>query len=207
MSRPRGSSRSRLVASAMMPEQRSRALRQEADDVLGLIDLSRLSVSIGPLMPTGSYFMDLMMYPDIDVNLPLTTPENLMGIAVELSKLECVKRLRFLRGKEGPLKDGLYLKPDIEYGNWWRLWKIDIWSLPAAVLETAQTEMADLKRRMTAAHRAIILDTKFRLLTDEGRTPMYSGIFIYRAVINLGMIQPSEIDAYLIENDIVLQLD
>jgi hypothetical protein len=188
----------------MNPEERSLILRQEADEVLDLIDLSRLAAPIGPLMPTGSYFMDLMMYPDIDIDLPLAAPEKLMGIGVELSKLECVKKLSFLRGKDGPLKGGFYLKPEIEYGDWGRLWKIDIWSFPAPILEKAQTEIADLKGRMTLAHRAIILDTKYRLLNDEGRTPMFSGIFIYRAVINLGMTEQAEIETYLTENGIIL---
>lgn len=188
----------------MTPEDRSRALRQEADEVLSLIGLNDLAAPIGPLLPTGSYFLDLMMYPDIDINLPLTTPEKLMNIGVELSKLECVQKLRFLRGKDGPLKGGFYLKPEISYGNWGRLWKIDIWSLPATALETAQTEMIALKNRMTSDHRAIILDTKYRLLTEEGRTPMFSGIFIYRAVIDLGMTEVDEIDEYLVKSGIVL---
>ena len=188
----------------LTPEDRSRALRQEADEVLALIGLHELVAPIGPLTPTGSYFMDLMMYPDIDMNLPHTTPERLMSIGVELSKLECVTKLRYLRGKDGPLKGGFYLKPEIEHGDWGRLWKIDIWSLPPPVLDKVQREMVDLKNRMTATHRTIILDTKYRLLTEEGRTPMFSGIFIYRAVINLGMTQQREIDAYLTENDIVL---
>ena len=67
--------------------------------------------------------------------------------------------------------------------------------------------MADLKRRLTAAHRAIILDTKYRLLTPEGRTPMYSGIFIYRAVINHGMVEHDEIARYLRSNGIVLSME
>jgi hypothetical protein len=188
----------------MTPEERSRILRREADEVLDLIGLSRLTAPIGPLMPTGSYFMDLMMYPDVDINLPLTAPEKLMSIGVELSKLKCVKKLRFLRGKDGPLKDGFYLKPEIEYGDWGRLWKIDIWSLPASILEKVRAEMIDLKRRMTVAHRAIILHTKYRLLNAEGRTPMFSGIFIYRAVIDHGMTEQDEIDEYLIESGIVL---
>ena len=41
----------------MAPEDRSRALRQEADEVLDLIGLNELVALIGPLMPTGSYFM------------------------------------------------------------------------------------------------------------------------------------------------------
>jgi len=188
----------------LRPEERSRILRQQADEILLLIGLGKLVAPIGPLMPTGSYFMDLMMYPDIDVNLPLTSPDRLMGVGAELSKLDCVQKIRFLRGKDGPTKDGFYLKPEIEYGDWGRLWKIDIWSLPALALNNAQTEMVDLKNRMTPAHRAIILNTKYRLLNDEGRTPMYSGIFIYRAVINLGMTEQAAIEQYLVDNGIIL---
>jgi len=188
----------------MTPEDRSRALKQEADEVLDLIGLEALVAPIGPLTPTGSYFMDLMMYADIDVNIPLTSPERLVGVGMELSKLDCVRKLRYLRGGDGDLRDSFYLKPEVQYGEWGRLWKIDIWSLPSPVLDKVQKEMVDLKNRMTATHRTIILDTKYRLLTEEGRTPMFSGIFIYRAVINLGMTQQREIDAYLTENDIVL---
>ncbi|MFC2078846.1 hypothetical protein ACFLSZ_02590 [Candidatus Bipolaricaulota bacterium] len=188
----------------MTPEERSRALRQEADQVLDLIRLRELCAPIGRLMPTGSYFLDLMMYPDIDFNLPLTTPERLLSVGVELSKLECVKRIRYLRGGQGPLKDGFYLKPEINYGNWGRLWKIDIWSLPSVLLESTEAEMVDLRSRMTPEHRAIILDTKYRLLTDEGRTPMYSGIYIYKAVINEGMTELDGIVEFLNANGIVL---
>ena len=87
----------------MTPEDRSRALRQEADEVLDLIRLQELCAPLGQLMPTGSYFMDLMMYPDIDFNLPLTTPEKLLSVGVELSKLECVRKVRYRRGGSGDL--------------------------------------------------------------------------------------------------------
>ena len=155
-------------------------------------------------MPTGSYFMDLMMYPDIDLCLPPTTPEKLLGVGMELAKLGFVKRLRYLRGGSGELSDGLYMKPEIEYGKWGRLWKIDIWALPISVLEAKRREMEGLKARMTPRHRAIILDTKYRLLTDEKRTPMYSGIFIYRAVINEGLADMDSIVSFLRENGVDL---
>ena len=188
----------------MTPEARSRALRQEADQVLELIRLQELLAPLGRLIPTGSYFLDLMMYPDIDFNLPLTTPEKLLSVGAQLSKLECVKKIRYLRGGPGDLKNGFYLKPEISYGNWGRLWKIDIWSLPSAILEKTHTEMADLRTRMTPEDRAIILDTKYRLLTEDGRTPMFSGIFIYRAVVNLAMTKHEVVAEYLVENGIVL---
>ena len=57
---------------------------------------------------------------------------------------------------------------------------------------------------MTPEHRAIILDTKHRLLTDEGRTPMYSGIFIYRAVIDHGLTELGKIVEFLKGSGIIL---
>ena len=188
----------------MTPEDRSRALRQEADQVLGFIHLHELLAPIGRLTPSGSYFMDLMMYPDVDLYVPQTTPERLMGVAVELAKHDCVQRMNYIRGGPGDLKEGLYLKPVVTYGDWERPWKIDIWSLPAPVVEKKQAELDDLKTRMTSKQRALILDTKYRLLTDEGRTPMYSGIYIYQAVIDHGFEKLEMIVEFLKKNGIML---
>ena len=186
----------------MTPGERSRALRQEADDVLSLVRLHELCAPIGKLTPAGSYFMDLMMYPDIDVYLPPTTPERLMGVAVELAKHDCVERINYMRGGPRELKDGLYLKPYVTHGGWERPWKIDIWSVPSTLIERKQAELGDLRDRMTSIHRATILETKYRLLTDEGRTPMYSGIYIYRAVIDHGLDELEDIVEFLTQNGI-----
>ena len=54
-------------------------------------------------------------------------------------------------------------------------------------MEEKQAELESLRSRMTPRNRAVILDTKYRLLTAERRTPMFSGIYIYRAVIDEGL--------------------
>ena len=190
----------------MTPDTRSRALRAEADEVLDMVALHELCAPIGCIVPTGSYFMDLMMYPDVDLYLPMTTPERLMGVGVQLAKHECVTRMNYMRGGTRELADGLYLKPVVAHGQWGRPWKIDIWSLPASVIDEKQAELTDLKTRMTPSQRAIILDTKRRLLTDEGRTPMFSGVYIYRAVIDHGMETLDDIVAFLKTNAINVSL-
>lgn len=172
--------------------------------MLDYVNLRQLLKPLGPVVETGSYFMDLMMYPDIDLNLPLTNPEQLLGVAAELSKLDCVRRIVYRRGMPGELKDSFYIKPEIAYGEWGRDWKVDIWSMPAPLLGSQREHMTDLKHRMTRAQREIILRTKYRLLNSEGRTPMYSGIFIYRAVINEGLSEFEGIVGYLSENGIAL---
>lgn len=186
----------------MDPLERARRLRREADEVLDRFRFRELCAPIGPLTPTGSYFMDLMIYPDIDLYLPPTTPEMLMGVGTQLAVLENTLRVNFLRGGPGPLADGLYLGPKIAYGNWERPWKFDLWAVPRSFIAAQNAELADLKARMTPAQRKLILQTKFRLLTDEGRTPTFSGIFIYRAVIDHQMDDHASIVAFLRANGI-----
>lgn len=183
-------------------QDRSRRLRREADDVLARLNLHELCAAIGPLTPTGSYFMDLMIYPDIDLYLPSTTPERFMGIATQLATLDGIRRINYMRGGPGPQEDGLYLGPKFTYGNWGRPWKLDIWAVSASFRAAKEAELSDLKVRMTPAQRDRILQTKFRLLTDEGRTPVFSGIFIYRAVIDHQLEDHREIVEFLRANDI-----
>ena len=186
----------------MTPEERSQALRREADEVLGLIHLREHCARVGAIVPTGSYFLDLMMYPDVDLYLPPTKPEELLAVGAALSKYDCVTALSFEKGGPGDLAEGLYLKPVIRWGSWGRSWKVDIWSLPLAVIEKKQAQLSDLKRRMTDEYRRRILDCKFRLLNAAGRTPMFSGIFLYRAIIDHGLTEFDQIVGFLKENGI-----
>ncbi len=189
----------------MTPEKISCALRREADKVLSLLCMHDACLHVGEIIPTGSYFMDLMIYPDIDLYLPPAKAEDFLRIAIPVSSYECVRRINFKRGGPGDLKRGLYLKLVIRYGNWQRPWKIDIWSLPMAVVETKQAKLTDLKCRMTSWDRELILQTKHALLTSAGRTPMFSGLHIYEAVIDHHLHQLEAIIEYLRVNGIDVQ--
>ena len=186
----------------MTPDERAAALRQQADEVLDHIQLREHCSTIGDIIPTGSYFLDLMMYPDIDLYLPPTTPETLVAFGARLTRYDSVKRINFQKGDTGDLKNGLYIKSVIDHGDWERPWKIDIGSLSESIIEKKQAELIDLKNRMTPEHRHLILNVKHRLLTSEGRTPMYSGLYIYRGVVNQGLRELDQIVRYLKENNI-----
>ena len=186
----------------MTPEERAHALRVEADEVLDLIRLREYCSNIGEITPTGSYFLDVMMYPDIDLCLPPTSAEALMEVGVRLATHDCVRKMNFAKGGPAELAEGLYLKAVIEHGSWEHPWKIDMWSLPVHVVEEKQDELVDLKQKMTAEHRRRILSYKFSVITDAGRTPMFSGVYIYRAVINEAMEDFESITNTLRENGI-----
>jgi hypothetical protein len=188
----------------MTPEQRSKILRKEADAVMTMIDLKKHCADIGEITPTGSYFLDCMMYPDIDLYIPLVPAGVFLGLATKLAQYECVRAINFEKGgpEDGDLAHGFYLKPRIAYGNWGRLWKIDIWSLSEEVIRDKQGMLEDIKKRMTSAQKRIILDYKYSILTEEKRTPMFSGFFIYQAVVDQGMTDFNDITTYLRDNGI-----
>jgi hypothetical protein len=186
----------------MKPIERSAKLKKEADDLLREIKLEELCRDIGALTPTGSYYLDLMIYPDIDVYLPPARPRQLFEIAAHLVENHPVVRVNFLNGGSGPLKNALYIKPVIAVGEWGRPWKIDIWSVAQTYIEEKKAELGSFKERMTPEQRELILEYKYSIINEEGRTPMFSGIYIYQAVIDRGLRKFSDITEYLRENSI-----
>jgi hypothetical protein len=188
----------------MKPIERSAKLKEEADDLLREIRLDELCRDIGKLTPTGSYYLNVMIYPDIDLYLPPAKPSQLFQIAAHLVENHPVVRVNFLNGGPGPLKNALYLKPVIAIGNWERPWKVDIWAADQAFIDEKNAELRHYKERITPELRELILDYKFSILNQEGRTPMFSGIYIYQAVIDHGMRKFSDITAYLRENSIMV---
>jgi hypothetical protein len=108
----------------------------------------------------------------------------------------------FAKSRISALPDGLYLKPRIEYGDWGRPWKIDVWSLDDALIDQQVGEMHRLKDKMTERMRVQVVEYKCSILTDQHRTPMYSGYFICRAFIDEGLSDPNDVTQYLIDHGI-----
>ncbi len=186
----------------MNPAERSAKLRKEAEELLETIELGTLCAPIGKITPTGSYMLDLMVYPDIDLYLPPATPRQLFEIVATLAEKHPVIRVNFLNGGPNELADALYIKPVIAVGNWERPWKIDIWAADTDFILRKTAELQKLAHKMTPQQRNLILEYKFSVLNDKGRTPMFSGIFIYRAIIEEGLCDFAEITNYLRDHSI-----
>lgn len=186
----------------MNPIERSAKLKKEADELLEAIKLKERCSSIGELTPTGSYYLDLMIYPDIDLYLPPAKPRQLFQLAADLVENYPVVRVNFLNGGQGPLRNGLYIKPVIGIGDWERPWKIDIWAITQSFIDEKIAELDRFKAKITLEQRERILNYKFAVLNKQGRTPHFSGYYIYRAVIDLGMQSYDDITTYLKQNAI-----
>ena len=189
----------------MDPLARSAKLRQEADQVIHTIGLRDILAPYGPVAFIGSYFLDVMAYPDIDISIPPVTIAQLFRIAGQIAASELVAEVVFQRSKTPDLPGGLYLKPRIEYGDWGRPWKIDIWSLSETLIRQSVTEMQRLKAAMTEGLRQQIIRYKCSILTPGGRTPTYSGIHIYRAFIDEGLSDFGDVTRYLVAHGIQVE--
>ncbi len=143
-----------------------------------------------------------MVYPDIDVYISKVSLDTLFKIGGRLAGLKPVFQVVFEKSNDPHLPDGLYLKPRIAYGNWGRPWKIDIWSLDEDLIERQMAPMRRYKENMTEELREQILEYKLSVMTSQGRTPMGSGFYIYKAFIDEGLTDFSRVTEYLLANGV-----
>jgi hypothetical protein len=71
----------------MDPIERASKLRQEADFILHQVRVYDILLPHGTIVPTGSYFLDVMVYPDIDLYLSKVSIGELFDIGGQLAKI------------------------------------------------------------------------------------------------------------------------
>jgi hypothetical protein len=184
------------------PLQRSARLKEEADFLLQAVNLYKILQPYGRITPTGSHYLDVMIYPDIDLYLSPVSVEELFAIGGQLAACDLVFQVVFEKSQTARLPGGLYLKPRIRYGEWGRLWKIDIWSLADELIDEKMAEIHRFKQAMTAEIREQIIRYKYTILTASQRTPMYSGYYICKAFIDEGLTDFQAVTDYLVEQGI-----
>lgn len=190
----------------MLPIERASKLRKEADMILGYTGLLDILHPFGKVYPSGSYFLDVMVYPDIDLYITKVSVEQLFEIGAQIAKCELVTQVLFEK-TDDPIRlpDGLYLKSRLQYGDWGRPWKIDLWSLAEAVIQDKMADMHRFSGKLTPEMRLQIIRYKLSVLTPQMRTPMYSGYYIYKAFLDEGLTDDESVTRYLISNGIKLE--
>jgi hypothetical protein len=187
----------------MLALERADKLRSEADLVLGLIRLYDILLPYGKVFPGGSYYLDVMVYPDIDLYITRVSLSELFEIGAQFAACEQVVQAVFEKSDDPLLlPDGLYLKLRINYGNWGRPWKIDLWSLNEEIITRNMAEIDHFKSAMTPKLREQIVRYKLSLLNSQKRTPKYSGFYIYKAFIDEGLVEFKNVTQYLLRSGI-----
>jgi len=186
--------------------ERASKLRQEANVVLGLISLYDILRLYGKVFPTGSFFLDVMAYPDIDLYITRVNLEQMFHIGAKLARCDRILQVVFEKSDDPVnLPNGLYLKFRMDYGDWGRPWKIDIWSLDEKVIIDKMTDMRRFQSKMTPELRQQIIQYKLSVMTSLKRTPVYSGYYIYRAFLDEGLTGFESVTQYLLAHGIQLE--
>ncbi len=191
------------VKSDLSMMQRADQLRQEADLLMETIGLREILQPYGPFYITGSYYLDVMVYPDLDLYFQTVSLAQLFGIGAQIAASELVTQVVYEPSVDGAdLPGGRYLKARFRYGDWGRPWKLDMWSLPEDVIRRKMAEMEHFRAKISSELRAKIIQYKFAILTPQHRTPMYSGYYIYKAFIDEGLEEFDQVSRYLVLNGI-----
>ncbi len=187
------------------PLKRSRAIRLEADALLEEVKANQILSPYAKITLTGSYFLDTMIYPDIDLYISKVSLPTLFEIGGKVAAHELTIEVVFQKPKVANLPGGLYLKARFDYGDWGRPWKLDIWSLDDSLIEKQVAEMNRLQEKMTEELRETIIRYKYSVMTDQHRTPKFSGYFIYKAFLDEEIRDFGEVTQYLVENGIMME--
>ena len=167
-------------------EQRSRELRQDANQLLADSGVVKVLSKYGEVSFTGSYALNLMHDPDIDIRVinPKMTKEQAIAALTDLINLNFFNGHMFYDwinfSKKG-FPQGYYLGLKDTYHD--RRWKIDIWFTKKA--NPMEREITDfVKGALTEETRQHILALKAKRHQTKTDLPSHE---IYYAVLRDGI--------------------
>lgn len=158
----------------------------------------------------GSYALDLMVWPDLDMQLNLNPGVDRLDVISEVSRhlmqdpdVRHVKLIHFTPRKDSPYGLGMYL--GIQYyavdGN---KWHIDLWMKSFEDNAKTKAFTQDILDRLTPENREFILKWKHKLVNDEGRVPKMGSYCLYNAILIHELRLDSEIIDYLVTQGVKL---
>ncbi|KQC12913.1 MAG: hypothetical protein APR63_01715 [Desulfuromonas sp. SDB] len=183
---------------------KSRKLHEQAIELLYEGGIHKILSSKAKVFYTGSYNLDLMVWPDIDIYLSIQNnpfdKEIFFDIGKEIALLPDVVSLKYKDHRSYPLEilpRGLYWNIRIDNEQFDTPWKIDIWALAEQQIKENIKEIEKIKQKLNEQNRKLILKVKQSLINEKGRTPILSGYHIYQAILLYGMREREDIVWYL----------
>ena len=168
---------------------------------------------MGAIHFTGSYALDTMTWPDIDIQLQPQSetpppPEILSHLTKALfadSRVSKVDYRNFTHHPKPGMTRGFCLSMKV-YDEGLRpfdqglYWKIDFWILESA--EESRRFMEQLISQMTPAHKEIIMHYKNAWTRAHGRPLQMASYFLYQAVVFEELKEEEDILKYLREKQV-----
>ena len=191
--------------------KKSKQLRLEAERLLIHHGINETLSAYSDVFYTGSYALDLMAWPDIDIEISLLNDpynkEAFLEIGKKIGQLQDIISMKFsdhYHFPVEPLPHGLYWNIRIANSIWDVPWKIDLWALKPEEIQKHKKDMQATNQALNHSNRKLIIEIKTSLLNNEGRTPILSGYHIYQAVLVHGLQKRNEVIGYLLQKGVQL---
>ena len=180
----------------------SRLLRQEASELLNKEGLLSMLNAFGTTQVIGSYTLDTMTWPDIDISMNLPDGQNVerffeLGkrIAAKFQITKMSYSNHFIRNFPG-FDHGLYWGILLRYAE--REWKVDLWGYGDTDYQKHIAESDALHQRLQQADRTAILRIKHVICQHpDYRGNVYNSMAIYRAVLEDKVESVDEFKAWI----------
>ena len=167
--------------------EKQKKLHKQADKILKDLNLMEVLKKYGNPKIVGSYALELMSWPDIDI-VVVTEPnyKQYLDLVTYLFKKENVYSLNLQDFRKSIFPDrpqGIYcgisylVKPNI-------FWKIDVWFMADV---KALDIVNEVKSKLTDTNREIILKIKNEMREKTKYGKEVSGIDVYQAVLDNGV--------------------
>ena len=185
----------RVVDESLLDRERRR--RSTAHELVDDLELFARWSQIGRVVLVGAVAYELVVSPDIDIEVfTHGTPQirDTFRVLAELAEHPRVTKVRFTNALSS-IDQGLYSQVRCHDDNG-QEWKVDVWALDESHPGPLSSALiAPMREALDDDARLRILDLKES--RAAGVCASCASIDIYRAVIDGGVVSPSELDAFL----------
>ncbi len=163
------------------------SIKKEADEILNRNGLLRILEEYGKVSVSGSYFLDLMTWRDLDIYLTndRMNEETFFELGKNISL--CIKPSKMnyrneIIGRTEHLPKGYYWGCYTNINS--NAWKVDVWSISQEEFDEKEKAIYDLKSQIDAVQRMDILNLKNSVYNHPLYRKKFYSVDIYNAVIN-----------------------
>lgn len=180
--------------------QQAGQLRLGAEELLYTEGLFNLLQDTGNVYVMGSVVLDLMTWPDIDIDVQLADAQDVrtfFQLGCRIATVFSVPKMSFSNiafRPEVPFPDGLYWNIRLDGPSY--IWKIDLWGYEQAVYQKSVDEFEALRERLQTADRLTILRIKQALCRQDGYGKTVTSMDIYQSVLHENVTSVEEFDIW-----------
>ncbi len=185
--------------------EHSELLRQEADKILHVEGLLPLLNTFCTTRVIGSYALDLMTWPDIDISMVLPHQQD-VDLFFDIGKKIA---LRFHITKISYSNHYIRDFPGFDHGLYWGIrilfaekeWKIDLWGYGESDYKMHMAEFDMLHNRLQYVDRTTVLSIKNTISQrPDYRGEVYNSMAVYEAVLSGKVATVQEFERWIERN-------